>query len=158
MSGRACETAAVSFLAVANFILIAEKKQQTNLRGKRVDALLTGFQLDAGCSDNTVINCNNIEGNLPYGVYSENATVNATNNSWGDASGPSHSPGTGDNVSANVTYDPWLPMKFQYCDECVGAPPSPPGVPTANHWGIVAMIALFAALLVWTVRRRQLAS
>jgi len=37
-------------------------------------------------------------------------------------------------------------------------PPSPPGVPTVNHWGIVAMITLFAGLLVWTVRRRRLAS
>jgi hypothetical protein len=37
-------------------------------------------------------------------------------------------------------------------------PPSPPGVPTVNHWGIVAMITLFAGLLVWTVRRRRAAS
>ena len=36
-------------------------------------------------------------------------------------------------------------------------PPSPPGVPTVDHWGIVAMITLFAGLLIWTVRRRQLA-
>jgi len=36
--------------------------------------------------------------------------------------------------------------------------PGPPGVPTLTHWGIVAMITLFAGLLVWTVRRRRLAS
>ena len=36
-------------------------------------------------------------------------------------------------------------------------PPSPPTVPTVNHWGIVAMMTLFAGLLVWTVRRRRLA-
>ena len=36
-------------------------------------------------------------------------------------------------------------------------PPPPPGVPTMNHWGTVAIIALFAGLLMWTVRRRQLA-
>jgi len=24
-------------------------------------------------------------------------------------------------VSANVTYNPWLPTKFQYCEECGGA-------------------------------------
>ncbi len=36
-------------------------------------------------------------------------------------------------------------------------PTSPPGVPTMNHWGIVAMTTLFAGLLVWTVRRRRLA-
>jgi len=37
-------------------------------------------------------------------------------------------------------------------------PTGPPGVPTMNHWGIVAMITLFTGLLVWTVRRRRLAS
>jgi len=37
-------------------------------------------------------------------------------------------------------------------------PPSPPGVPTVNHWGIVAMITLFAGLLVWRVRGRISAS
>ena len=37
-------------------------------------------------------------------------------------------------------------------------PPSPPGVPTMNHWGIAAMITLFAGLLAWVVRRRRLAS
>jgi hypothetical protein len=33
--------------------------------------------------------------------------------------------------------------------------PGPPGVPTVNHWGILAMITLFAGLLVWRMRRRQ---
>ncbi|MGA8848958.1 MAG: hypothetical protein WB564_03940 [Dehalococcoidia bacterium] len=37
-------------------------------------------------------------------------------------------------------------------------PPYIPGVPTVNQWGIVAMIALFAGLLAWAVRRRRLAS
>jgi len=45
-----------------------------------------------------------------YGVKNENesASANATNNWWGDASGPSGvGPGTGDAVSHNVDYDPW---------------------------------------------------
>ena len=42
--------------------------------------------------------------------------------------------------------------------EPVPPSPSPPGVPTTNHWGIVAMITLFSGLLVWTVRRRRLSS
>jgi len=33
--------------------------------------------------------------------------------------------------------------------------PFPPSVPAINHWGIVAMITLFAGFLVWTVRRRR---
>ena len=40
------------------------------------------------------------------------ATVDATNNWWGDATGPYHpttnSSGTGNEVSDNVDYDPWL--------------------------------------------------
>lgn len=31
----------------------------------------------------------------------------------------------------------------------------PPPVPTVNQWGVVAMISLFAGLLVWTVRKRR---
>jgi len=35
-------------------------------------------------------------------------TINAEKNWWGDASGPGgQGPGTGNNVSANVSYDPW---------------------------------------------------
>lgn len=34
--------------------------------------------------------------------------VDATNNYWGNASGPSHSPGYGDPVSGDVLYNPWL--------------------------------------------------
>ena len=34
----------------------------------------------------------------------------------------------------------------------------PPMVPAVDQWGIAAMIALFAGSLVWTVRRRRLAS
>ncbi len=36
--------------------------------------------------------------------------------------------------------------------------PPPPMVPTINQWGVFAMTALFAGLLVWMVRRRELAS
>ena len=105
------------------------------------------------------LNCNNIYRNTDYGVYKEfSPDVDATGNWWGDASGPSHSPGDGDEISLNVLYDPWLPDEFQYCGVCGGAPRPPPGVPTVNQWGIAAMIIVFAGLLVWTVRRKRLAS
>jgi hypothetical protein len=39
-----------------------------------------------------------------------------------------------------------------------GARPTTARVPSLSHWGIVAMITLFAALLVWMVRRRQVKS
>jgi len=58
------------------------------------------------------INFNNIYNNTPYGVTNEAAAqVDATNNWWGDASGPTHatnSGGSGDAVSNNVAYSPWL--------------------------------------------------
>jgi hypothetical protein len=34
----------------------------------------------------------------------------------------------------------------------------PPMIPTMNEWGIIAMITVFAGLLVWTMRRKRLAS
>jgi len=117
-----------------------------------------------------IIHCNNIVGNLPYGVsyeevyddfhdgiYNQNddEAVDATGNWWGCIEGPGAA--GCDLVSGNVIYDPWLLDEFQNCRECLEAP-VPPGVPTVNHWGIVAMIGLFAGLLVWSVRRRRLAS
>ena len=59
----------------------------------------------------TTINYNNIVNNTVYGVENANilATVNATHNWWNDTCGPGLvGPGSGDNVSANVTYSPWL--------------------------------------------------
>jgi hypothetical protein len=112
-------------------------------------------------SEGNKVNCSNIYDNTEYGVYKESPPdVDATGNWWGSASGPSLSPGSGDKISANVLYAPWLLDEFQYCLECGGIPRLPPAVPvpTVSHWGIVAMITLFAGLLVWTVRRRRLAS
>lgn len=62
----------------------------------------------------TIINYNNITGNNQYGV--ENAIggteVDATLNWWDNATGPYHPTtnpsGTGDNVTDNVDYVPWL--------------------------------------------------
>ena len=34
----------------------------------------------------------------------------------------------------------------------------PPNIPTLNQWGIIAMIIVFTGLMVWTVRRKRLAS
>jgi PKD repeat protein len=57
-----------------------------------------------------VFRCNNFEGNEPYGL--ENAgtgEADAELNWWGDDSGPDGSgPGSGDAVSSNVDYEPWL--------------------------------------------------
>jgi hypothetical protein len=53
----------------------------------------------------------NISGNTNYGVNNtvDSFTLDATLNYWGDASGPSgEGPGSGDAVSANVMFCPWL--------------------------------------------------
>jgi PKD repeat protein len=58
----------------------------------------------------TVSPCNDIFDNDEYGVYNESGyMVDATGNWWGDASGPSgRGPGSGDAVSEDVDYEPWL--------------------------------------------------
>ena len=68
----------------------------------------SGVHVGSGCED-ILISFNNIYGNSPYGVYNDpsNSLVNATHNWWGDASGPGPV-GSGDNVSDNVAYEPWL--------------------------------------------------
>ena len=53
----------------------------------------------------------NIIGNQPFGVQADTShdPVDATCNWWGDNSGPSSvGPGSGDAVSENVLYNPWL--------------------------------------------------
>ena len=75
-----------------------------------------GIRIFADCTwggaDN-VINSNNISGNTTFGISNEivaATVVDATDNWWGDASGPEHSAnplGTGDVVSDNVGYVPF---------------------------------------------------
>ncbi len=60
-----------------------------------------------------VINKNNIYSNTEYGLKNDvTATVDATYNWWGDASGPDDDAevinGTGDKISINVDATPWL--------------------------------------------------
>ena len=66
----------------------------------------------ATLSGSILINGNTISGNTQYGVYNGTAySVDATNNWWGDATGPYSNPynlcGLGNAVSANVNFNPW---------------------------------------------------
>jgi len=76
--------------------------------------------------DSTVlIKFNSLTGNTDYGLYIDDSTVtvDATDNWWGHASGPSGAvadpvtsriaDGTGDAVSENVHFDPWLTAYLQ---------------------------------------------
>jgi hypothetical protein len=74
-----------------------------------------GIRLDGALVDaaNSRANHNNISGNDVFGVYNGgNGTLNAICNLWGTASGPYHPTanpdGTGDDVSDNVVFAPWL--------------------------------------------------
>jgi len=74
------------------------------------------------------VHCNNIHNNTEFGVNNTipAIVVDATLNWWSDKSGPGPvGPGSGDNVSVNVNYDPWLAMEFQDCLVCSGDPPKP---------------------------------
>ncbi len=62
-----------------------------------------------------VAHFNNLLSNTEYGISAADNSgngINATNNWWGDASGPYHSEsnkdGTGDNTTDDVEFDPWL--------------------------------------------------
>ena len=108
------------------------------------------------------VKCNNIYGNRDYGVSKAySPPVLATGNWWGDASGPSGvGPGSGDAVSGNVTYALWLPLEFQYCEECGGTPPPPVGgeaYPVSRLAILAPWIALIAAIITGTtiIRRRH---
>jgi len=123
----------------------------------------SGIHLTINAEGN-IIRCNNIVGNQLYGVYNEKAeAVNSTNNWWGDASGPYNETlnpdGTGNAVSANVTFDPWLPAQFQYCEECLGAAPVGGEAYPVGKLGVLApWIALGAAIvagLAILARRRK---
>lgn len=75
------------------------------------------FGIEVVSNPQLYAHCNNIYDNRIYGVISasdylgNNETFDATQNWWGDASGPTHSSnptGTGDPVSDYVLFDPWL--------------------------------------------------
>jgi nitrous oxidase accessory protein NosD len=80
-----------------------------------------GIYLETVAGGSTMlINSNSLAGNSNYGLYVKNSTltIDATNNWWGHASGPSGgvtdpvtariANGTGVAVSGNVHFDPWL--------------------------------------------------
>jgi hypothetical protein len=67
-----------------------------------------GINVGAGVIG-VIVHDNVLAGNVLAGIYNATVTpVTATNNWWGAASGPGTvGSGTGDKVTANVTYNPW---------------------------------------------------
>jgi len=80
-----------------------------SITGAKYGVYLLG-SADKGDASTNSIHLSDISENSHYGVLNDNvdASFDATNNWWGDNSGPSgEGPGTGDAVSTNVNYDPW---------------------------------------------------
>jgi hypothetical protein len=105
------------------------------------------------------INCNNIVGNTGYGVrtFDGPPSVDAENNFWGSASGPTHPSnpaGTGDKVSDNVDFDPWL--RSWACPPVGGLWVPINKFELVAPWiGYASVIAVAAASLVYVNRRKK---
>ena len=99
-----------------------------------------GIYVSAGTSGNGV-NFNSIFANMEHGVrYDGTGTLDAENNWWGDDSGPSgNGPGTGDAVSANVDYDPWI--KKSVPDTATGTGPVSFSSSVGNILGLTPVTA-----------------
>ena len=89
-----------------------------SITGTKYGVYLLGSVADGDASNNSIYS-SDISGNTNYGVLNENvsASFDATNNWWGNASGPKQAitnvSATGDEVSDNVDYNPW------YTDEAM---------------------------------------
>jgi len=88
------------------------------------------FGVGVGVSSSTpTINRNGFSGNVTYGIGQTDASstlaVNATCNWWDAVNGPGVvGVGSGDKVSANITYQPWL-VSSSLSSECTGTTPAP---------------------------------
>ena len=105
----------------------------------------------SGYGNGAVLDSNNIEGNVPFGLYDGvDGGIDAANNWWGDASGPSCSSacpgGTGDSISTAITWTPWLTAPHS------GAPPitAPPAL--VRSTGVLARLPALRAPSATTAR------
>lgn len=84
-------------------------------RNQIINSVDSGVRSYSGTSvANVLVNCNEISGNT-YGINNSDGigTLDAENNWWGAIDGPSGvGPGSGDSVSNNVDYDPWIAHPF----------------------------------------------
>jgi hypothetical protein len=92
-------------LNLPNSVLVTDCELTNNTTG-----IVVGY--DASDVSSVAAHNNNIYDNTSFGISSLVTTVDATNNWWGDASGPqnptSNPGGTGNAVNDNVIFDPWI--------------------------------------------------
>ena len=103
------------------------------ITGNTISNSTTGIAVgyDGSDTSNVTAHQNNITGNS-YGIESTNPVVDAINNWWGNATGPTHSSnpsGTGDAVSDNVNFTPWLTNPVGYVAPAPDTTPSTPPKP-----------------------------
>lgn len=99
----------------ANGIIVAETVgavvEGNTLNDNDTGVLVTQFTALSFAVTTIKVNLNNITGNDVSGVTNQitSGDVDGTCNWWGAADGPSGAgPGSGDSVSSNVDFDPWL--------------------------------------------------
>ena len=122
-----------------------------------------GIVLQSLSTDRTcMVRCSNMTGNRACGLLlsSGNFDVEAVNNWWGDASGPTHTgnPGGGGDAiceedgvnkyTGTVTFDSWLGGPFELIPRCSTVP-----VPTLNQWGLIVLAVSMAGAAVRAGRR-----
>ena|GEM_PF-1779193 len=100
-----------------NNITITGANLQNNMNGLWIEDPDSVENWGAVCVGSVEIYSNNIEGNQEFGVLNcTDCPIDATNNWWGDISGPKQTTtnpgGLGDEVSDNVNYEPWLTREF----------------------------------------------
>ena len=85
---------------------------------------------------------NDVFGNQPFGVANDSPNLHfATNFWWGDASGPSGAgSGSGDAVSNNLSFDPWLTEPVDMADFSQSGCGLPPVQAHSTSWGRVKSI------------------
>ncbi len=140
VSGSSSENGAIYISwAVSNVTVMNNEVHDNTLdTGKWGDpgAIMIGTDPDA--STITVVG-NNLYNNTPNGMTNKAAALlGAEGNWWGDPSGPGGAgPGSGDAVSANVDYSPWLDEESAYT--CPGVKTCPPEyVPQVKRsWGAI---------------------
>ena len=91
-----------------------------------------------------------VDSNIPVGTYQNTAYADGDNFTQIDDLGP-----FGQDADTPPLADPEVDENVFVAEE---PPPQVTGVPTLTQWGMIAMGILFAAFLIWTVRRRWVVS
>lgn len=121
----------------------------------------TSIDWEGDSATSPQVHCNNIYDNTDYGAVSYNVAgttmvMDATDNWWGAASGPSgEGPGSGDAVSENVDYDPWA-KNYPACAPVGGVWVAIDKTGLLTPWiSLASLITIVAASIAYVKRRKK---